>query len=109
MRCVVDSSVGFKWPVIENNTDKARKLRDDFCAGTLELLTPDIFAVEIAHALTRAERQARITPLQGAQFIKVAFLVALIDLTFIVWNSLNCSSTSDRLYLGNHHPLFPLF
>ncbi len=45
MKYVVDSSVGFKWVLIENLSDK--------------LLAPDVFPVEIAHALTRADRQKR--------------------------------------------------
>jgi predicted nucleic acid-binding protein len=65
MKYVVDSSVGFKWVLVENLSDKARKLRDDSTAGIHRLLAPDVFPVEIAHALTRAERQKRITPPEG--------------------------------------------
>jgi len=61
MKYVVDSSVGFKWVLIENLSDKARKLRQDYTDGKLNLLSPDVFPIEIAHALTRAERQKRIT------------------------------------------------
>ena len=64
MKQVLDSSVGFKWLVVEPHTDKARRLRDDFRAGLVDLLAPDVFPIEIAHALTRAERQGRITPAQ---------------------------------------------
>ena len=66
MRHVLDSSVGFKWVVPEPDSDKAIRLRDDYRNGTVELLAPDVFPIEIAHALTRAERQGRITPAQGA-------------------------------------------
>lgn len=62
MKYIVDSSVGFKWVLVENLSDKARKLRQDFIVGKTNLLAPDVFPVEIAHALTRAERQKRITP-----------------------------------------------
>ena len=65
MKYVLDSSVGFKWVVVEIHTDKARLLRDDFCNGVHELLSPDVFPIEIAHALTKAERQGRVTPPQG--------------------------------------------
>jgi predicted nucleic acid-binding protein len=67
MRRVLDSSVGFKWVLPELHSDKALRLRDDYRNGIVELLAPDIFLGEIAHALTRAERQKRITPAQGAQ------------------------------------------
>ena len=66
MKYVLDSCVAFKWVVPELHSDKALRLRDDFRKGSLELLAPDVFPVEVAHALTRAERQKRITQTQGA-------------------------------------------
>jgi predicted nucleic acid-binding protein len=66
---VLDSCVGFKWLIVEPNTDKARKLRDEYRQGIHDLLAPDVFPVEIAHALTRAERQGRITPVEGTQLM----------------------------------------
>jgi predicted nucleic acid-binding protein len=62
MKYVVDSSVGFKWLLVESLSDKARRLREDYVNGVHRLYAPDIFPIEIAHALTRAERQKRITP-----------------------------------------------
>ncbi len=56
--------------VPEADTDKAILLRDDFNNGIHELLAPDILPIEAAHALTRAERQKRITPVQGAVLLK---------------------------------------
>ena len=72
MRYVLDSSVAVKWFVPEVDTDKAICLRDDFRNGLHEFLAPDVFPIEVAHSLTRAERQRRITPAVGAQ--------ALLDL-----------------------------
>ena len=66
---VLDSCVGFKWLVVEPETDKARKLRDEYTQSTHQLIAPDVYPVEIAHALTRAERQGRITPVEGAQLM----------------------------------------
>jgi len=66
MRYVLDSGVAFKWLVPETDSDRATRLRDDFLAGAHELLAPDVFPTELTHALTRAERQGRVTPLQGA-------------------------------------------
>src|SRR5205823_3964169 len=57
MKYVVDSSVVFKWVVPEADTDKALLLRDDFRNAVHDLLAPDVFPIEVAHALTRAERQ----------------------------------------------------
>src|SRR5262245_64445117 len=62
MKSVLDSSIALKWVVVEALTDKARGLRDEFRQGLHELIAPDIFPVEVAHSLTRAERQGRVTP-----------------------------------------------
>jgi predicted nucleic acid-binding protein len=65
MRFVVDSSVALKWVLPETDTPRAVALRDDFRNGVHELVAPDIFAIEVAHALARAERRRIITPPEG--------------------------------------------
>lgn len=65
MKYVLDSSVAFKWVVPEAHSDKALRLRDDVRNAVHELLVPDVFPVEVAHALTRAERQQRIVAPAG--------------------------------------------
>jgi predicted nucleic acid-binding protein len=60
MNYVIDSCVAFKWVVAERETPRAVQLRDEFRAGLHDLIAPDVFPLEIAHALTRAERQKRI-------------------------------------------------
>lgn len=65
----LDSSVAFKWFVRETDSDKAIGLRDNFRAGIHELLSPDIFPFEIAHALTRAERQGRVAPQEALKLL----------------------------------------
>ena len=62
--------------VPEPGSDKAIRLRDDYRNGVIELLAPDVFPIEIAHALTRAERQGRSTPAQGA--------IALADISSLL-------------------------
>jgi hypothetical protein len=59
MRYVIDSAMAFKWVVTEVHQDKALLLRDDFSNRVHELMAPDFFPV--AHGLTRAERQNRLT------------------------------------------------
>jgi predicted nucleic acid-binding protein len=61
MKLILDSSVAVKWVVREVDSDRADRLRADFLNGIHELLAPDVFPIEVAHALTRAERQGRIT------------------------------------------------
>jgi predicted nucleic acid-binding protein len=46
--------------LIEPDSAKARQLRDDFRNGVHELIAPDSFPLEIAHALTKAERRGMI-------------------------------------------------
>ena len=62
MKYVIDSSVAFKSVAPEIYSDKALLLADDFRNAIHELLAPDIFSIELAHALTgpsgRAEFQS---------------------------------------------------
>src|SRR5262245_11155883 len=69
MTYVLDSSVALKWFLAEADSAKALKLRDDARAAIHRLLAPDFFPVEMAHAITRAERQGRITPAEGSSFL----------------------------------------
>ena len=57
MKYVLDASVAVKWVLPEADSAKALSLRDDYRKGIHQLLAPDIFKVEAAHALTRAERR----------------------------------------------------
>jgi predicted nucleic acid-binding protein len=65
MKFVLDSSVAFKTLVPETESDKAIKLLDEYRQGIHELLAPDILPVEVGHALTRVERQGRVSPTNG--------------------------------------------
>ncbi len=66
MKYVLDSNLSLKWVLAEPNSAMANKLRDDFQEVVHQLVSPDVFAVEIAHALTRAERQGKIAPVAGS-------------------------------------------
>jgi predicted nucleic acid-binding protein len=57
MKYVLDASIAVKWVLTEPDSPKAIALRNDFRKQIHELLAPDIFPVEVAHALTRAERR----------------------------------------------------
>ena len=65
MRRVLDASVAFKWVVPETDSDRAIRLRDDYRNQRVELISPNIFGPEVAHSLTRAERQLRIAVSQS--------------------------------------------
>src|SRR5438094_95773 len=67
MKYVIDSSVAFKWSVKETDSDKADAILVDFLQGNHEFHAPDFYPVELAHAITRAERQRRISQAEGAR------------------------------------------
>ncbi len=65
MKYVLDSCVAVKWVLFEEHSHPAIRLRRSVQNGTDELIAPDVFPVEVGHALMRAERQKRITTSQG--------------------------------------------
>jgi predicted nucleic acid-binding protein len=69
MRYVLDSSIAVKWVIAESDSASAVRLRDDFASGIHELLSPDIFPLEVAHAIVKAERQGRIRAGDGVVFL----------------------------------------
>lgn len=79
MKYVLDASVALKWVLPEPDSAKAVALRDDFRNQIHELLAPDIFPVEITHALTRTERQGRIAIGESGQHL-ADILTTLPDL-----------------------------
>jgi predicted nucleic acid-binding protein len=68
MRAVIDASVALKSVLNEQGSDKAQVLFEEFRQGLHSLIAPDIFRVEIAHALTRAERK-KIIPVGHAAIL----------------------------------------
>jgi predicted nucleic acid-binding protein len=104
---VLDSGVAFKCLVPEVDSDRAVRLRDDDLAGTHELLAPDVFPTEVTHALTRAERQGRITPVEGAQLFRDVLTTLPVlhpSLTLLprayVLSSLHRQGVYDCLYIA---------
>ena len=67
MKYVLDSSVALKWVLPEKDSPKAVRLRNDYRKQVHELIAPDIFLIEVAHALSRAERRNIIKPPQGSK------------------------------------------
>jgi predicted nucleic acid-binding protein len=57
---MLDSNISLKWVLTEADSEKARLLRAEFQNGIHELLSPDVFPVEVAHGLARAERRGVI-------------------------------------------------
>ena len=69
MKYVLDSSVAVKWVLPERHSDKALQLRDDFRNTVHELISPDFFPTEAAHAIIRAERQGGWHLSRGFSFL----------------------------------------
>jgi predicted nucleic acid-binding protein len=62
MKYVLDSSIAIKWALSEIDSPEADQIRADFQHHGLELISVDVFVVEVAHALTRAERRGVLPP-----------------------------------------------
>ena len=60
MRAVLDASAALKWVLIEADSDKALRLRDDFRNAVHDLIAPETFSLECAHSLTKKQRQGLI-------------------------------------------------
>ena len=60
MRSALDSNIALKWVLTEADSDKPRRLRVESQDQVHELLAPDVFPVEVAHALAKAERRGVI-------------------------------------------------
>jgi predicted nucleic acid-binding protein len=65
MKYILDSSVALKWVLPEQDSANASRLRDEFHVGLHELVAPDIFPIEVGHALAKAERRKTISAPDG--------------------------------------------
>ncbi len=61
MKYVLDASVGIKSVIVEPDSNKAIRLRDDYRNATHELIAPESFTIECAYSLTKKQRQ-RLLP-----------------------------------------------
>lgn len=107
MRYVLDSNVALKVILPEADSGKATALLSDYQQQIHELLAPDIFPVEIAHALTRAERRTLLK--QGEAAHKLAHILsvrpALHSYLFLLPRAVEISSQMrvgvyDALYVS---------
>lgn len=76
MKFVLDSSTALKWFLPEDDSDRALALRDAYLKGIHELLVPDVFPIEVGHALARAERRNILAPPIGSE--SMADLLAVL-------------------------------
>ncbi|MSR56291.1 MAG: PIN domain-containing protein [Planctomycetaceae bacterium] len=62
---ILDACVAISMLVEENDTHAARALQADVTNQIHELIAPDSLPIEVAHALTRAERQGKLMVGEG--------------------------------------------
>ncbi len=62
MKYVLDASVAVKFVLPEHDSAKALTLEADFRNHVHDLIAPDTFPIEVAHALTKAERRGLLLP-----------------------------------------------
>lgn len=53
---VIDSSIAIKWFVVEPYSDEARKILDQYKAGDLNLLGPDLINAEVGNIVWKKHR-----------------------------------------------------
>jgi predicted nucleic acid-binding protein len=68
-KIVVDSSVAIKWFVVEPYSAEARRVLDDYRAGTLTLLAPDLINAEIGNVVWKKQRFQGLAVVDGQQII----------------------------------------
>jgi predicted nucleic acid-binding protein len=61
MTYVLDASVAIKWVIVEPDSNKATRLREDYRNALHDLIAPESFAIECAYSLTKKQRQ-RLLP-----------------------------------------------
>jgi predicted nucleic acid-binding protein len=69
MKYVLDSNIALKWVLPEADSDRARALRVDYQSQVHVLLAPDVFPVEVAHGLAKAERRGVIPQLDADKLL----------------------------------------
>lgn len=94
IRFILDSSVALKWVITEVDSDKAIGRRLECVNGLCQFLAPDVFPIEVAHSLTRAERQNRIGVGFGLpHWIDVMYTpLQLVDSQPLIKDAINISS-----------------
>ena len=108
-KIVVDASVALKWQFKdEQETDAAMRLLSDFIGGEIELLSPTLFAYEVANAVYIAVSRERIPEMDGMDAIKdllalgiklISFDEALVEKAFKLSRNHN-RSVYDCSYLA---------
>lgn len=93
---VVDASVAAKWYLPEDHHEDARRLRDHFLEGTVDLTAPNVFPYEVLNALrysgqfdeSELERAAETLPSYGIDLVPFHQLADLVSAAFGIENTI---------------------
>lgn len=103
MKDVLDASVAVQWVVPEPDSPRAIAVRD----GGYELIAPDVFIAEVAHALTRAERKGILQQGEASDSMAdvLAFAPAFFSSLDLISHAIDLSSRTrssvyDCLYVA---------
>jgi len=105
VKYVLDSSVALKWVLPEQDSALAIRVRADYRSGVHELLAPDVFPVEIGHALTKAERRKTVAPAQGWAFWQ-SIMADCPDLTTSIVLMPRAYAISSQMRIGVYDCLY---
>ena len=107
MRLVLDACVGVSALLPEEHSEKSAVLLLDYQNQVHELIAPDTFPVEVAHALTRAERKGFIKSPESVRLLGLLgdLLPQLCDSLPLLTRATEISSATrhgvyDCLYLA---------
>lgn len=64
VKLVVDANIGWKTLVLEDNSEKALRLFDEFRKGLHELFAPDLYPIEVGNTLVNAARSGIVTAVE---------------------------------------------
>jgi predicted nucleic acid-binding protein len=101
MRVVVDASVVAKCLVNESESDKAKTLLLRWAAGSLDLLAPDILAVEIASMLWKQAVRGRLS-----ERIVLLLYREFQEFQVPLWPCESLAEQAFQLALRFQHPVY---
>jgi predicted nucleic acid-binding protein len=105
MKYVLDSAVALKWVLPEILADKAKQLRDDYDNHIHELIAPDVFPIEVSHALVRAERK-KLIPIGQAAALLVDVMNSSPALTSYLPLLSRATDIASQMYCGVYDCLY---
>jgi predicted nucleic acid-binding protein len=100
-KAVIDSSVAIKWFVVEPYSNDARRVLNEYQAGTLSLLAPDLIYAEVGNIVWKKQR------LQGLAAADAYLIIeAFRMLTFSLTSSATLLDEAIRLAITHQRTVY---